>query len=324
MKVVFAGTPEFAAVALEALLRAGVEVPLVLTQPDRPAGRGMKLQASAVKQLAQQHGIPVAQPRSLRLDGKFPQDAAQAQAGLQAAAADAMVVAAYGLILPLWVLQQPRLGCLNIHASLLPRWRGAAPIHRAVEAGDAQTGVTIMQMDEGLDTGDMLLREPVTIGPQDTTGLLHDRLARLGGRLVVEALELAACGGLRPVAQPAEGVTYAHKIDKAEGRIDWRLPADAIERRVRAFDPFPGASTEVGAETLKVWAAQADATPQNTPAIPGEVLACDGAGVWVQCGQGRLCLTELQRPGGKRLPVAEFQLGKGLQAGDLLGASVPA
>jgi methionyl-tRNA formyltransferase len=213
---------------------------------------------------------------------------------------------------------------LNLPASFLRRWRGAAPIHRAIESGDTQTGVTIMQMDEGLDTGDMLLCEALPIGPHDTTGQLHDRLARLGGRLIVDALELAACGGLRPVAQPAEGVTYAHKIDKAEGRIDWRLPADAIERRVRAFDPFPGASTEVGAEALKVWAARADATPHNAPVIPGEVLACNDAGVWVQCGQGRLCLTELQRPGGKRLPVAEFQRGKGLQAGDLLGASVPA
>jgi len=199
MKVVFAGTPEFAAVALEALLRAGFEVPLVLTQPDRPAGRGMKLQASAVKQLAQRHGIAVAQPRGLRLDGKFADDAAQAQTALEATGADAMVVAAYGLILPRWVLAWPRLGCLNIHASLLPRWRGAAPIHRAIEAGDAATGVTIMQMDEGLDTGDMLLAERETIRPDDTTGTLHDRLAALGGRLVVEALELAACGGLRPV-----------------------------------------------------------------------------------------------------------------------------
>ncbi|HMN94089.1 MAG TPA: methionyl-tRNA formyltransferase, partial [Hydrogenophaga sp.] len=207
MKLVFAGTPEFARVALERLLAAGFRVPLVLTQPDRPAGRGMKLQASPVKQLALTHGIPVAQPRSLRLDGKYPEDAAVAREALLASQADGMVVAAYGLILPAWVLQWPRLGCLNIHASVLPRWRGAAPIHRAIEAGDADTGVTIMQMDEGLDTGDMLLVEKLPIGAEDTTASLHDRLATLGGRLIVEALELAACGGLTPTPQPAEGVT---------------------------------------------------------------------------------------------------------------------
>src|SRR3954468_9194245 len=195
MRVVFAGTPEFARVALERLHAAGFTLPLVLTQPDRPAGRGMKLQPSPVKQFALANGIAVAQPRSLRLDGKYPDDAATARDALEAARPDVMVVAAYGLILPQWVLDLPRLGCLNIHASLLPRWRGAAPIHRAIEAGDAQTGVTIMQMDAGLDTGDMLLAERVAIGRRDTTGTLHDKLAALGGRLVVEALELAACGG---------------------------------------------------------------------------------------------------------------------------------
>ena len=225
MNVIFAGTPEFAAVALRSLLRAGFRVPLVLTQPDRPAGRGMKLQPSAVKQVALEHGLPVCQPRSLKLDGRYHEDAAEAQAALQRAVADGgatvMVVAAYGLILPQWVLSLPRLGCLNIHASLLPRWRGAAPIHRAIEAGDAETGITLMQMDAGLDTGDMLLVERLPIAPQDTTGTLHDRLALLGGRLVVEALELAACGGLKPVPQPAEGVTYAHKLEKAEALLDW-------------------------------------------------------------------------------------------------------
>lgn len=202
MRVIFAGTPEFARVALERLLAAGFTVPLVLTQPDRPAGRGMKLQASPVKQCALDHGIPVAQPRSLRLDGKYPEDAAAARDALLAAQADVMVVAAYGLILPQWTLDMPRLGCLNIHASLLPRWRGAAPIHRAIEAGDAETGVTIMQMDAGLDTGDMLLTERLAITADDTTAALHDRLAHLGGRMIVETLELAACGGLQPVAQP--------------------------------------------------------------------------------------------------------------------------
>lgn len=321
MKVVFAGTPEFAAVALDALLRAGFEVPLVLTQPDRPAGRGMKLQASPVKQLAQRHGIAVVQPRSLRLDGRYPEDAAETQAALQAAGADAMVVAAYGLILPLWVLTLPRLGCLNIHASLLPRWRGAAPIHRAIEAGDAVTGVTLMQMDEGLDTGDMLLAETVAIGADDTTGTLHDRLATLGGRLVVEALELAACGGLRPMPQPAEGVNYAHKIDKAEAGIDWAQPAEALARRVRAFNPFPGASTVWAGAGLKVWAAQAlTADPAATVAEPGTVLGADATGVRVQTGAGLLNLTELQRAGGKRLGAAEFLRGNDLSVGAHLGA----
>ena len=237
MRVIFAGTPEFARVALERLLSAGFTVPLVLTQPDRPAGRGMKLQASPVKQCALEHGIAVAQPRSLRLDGKYPDDAAAAREALLAAQADVMVVAAYGLILPQWTLDLPRLGCLNIHASLLPRWRGAAPIHRAIEAGDAETGVTIMQMDAGLDTGDMMLTERLPIAPSDTTATLHDRLATLGGRMIVEALELAACGGLTAVPQPADGITYAHKIEKAESTIDWTLPAAVIGQRIRGCVP---------------------------------------------------------------------------------------
>src|SRR5690349_13300825 len=204
MRIAFAGTPEFARIALEAIAAAGFEIVLVLTQPDRPAGRGMKLQASPVKQFAAARGWPVAQPRSLRLDGKYPEDAAAARAAILDARLDAMVVAAYGLILPQWVLDAPRLGCLNIHASLLPRWRGAAPIHRAIEAGDAQTGVTIMQMDAGLDTGDMPLRESLAIG-EDSTARLHDRLAALGGRLIVDALKQADAGTLHPQAQPAEG-----------------------------------------------------------------------------------------------------------------------
>ena len=317
MKIIFAGTPVFASVALQRLLAAGFQVPLVLTQPDRPAGRGMKLQASPVKQLAQGHGIAVAQPRSLRLDGKFPEDAAQAQAAIAAAQADAMVVAAYGLILPPWTLQAPRLGCLNIHASLLPRWRGAAPIHRAIEAGDADTGVTIMQMDEGLDTGDMLLIEREPIRPDDTTASLHDRLAELGGRLIVEALEMAACGGLRATPQPSEGITYAHKIEKAEATIDWALPAVAIERRVRAFDPFPGAVTACGDEAIKVWASRLAAPTRQ--ALPGEVLAVDDAGIVVATGDGALSLTALQRAGGKRLPVGDFLRGFPLAPGQRLG-----
>mgnify|MGYP001627436195 CR=1 FL=1 len=320
MRVGFAGTPEFARTALEAMLAAGFEVPLVLTQPDRPAGRGLKLMPSAVKQLATARGIPVEQPRSLRLDGKYPQDAAAAADRIAKARLDAMVVAAYGLLLPQWVLDAPRLGCLNIHASLLPRWRGAAPIHRAIEAGDAETGVTLMQMDAGLDTGDMLLAERLAILPGETTGQLHDRLAALGARLVVEALELAACGGLRPVPQPAEGVTYARKIDKAEARIDWHRPAAEIERRVRAFDPAPGAVTELAGEAVKVWGAR---VLPGAPAheAPGTVLSASAEGILVACGDGRLLLTDLQRAGGKRLAAAEFLRGCPVPAGTVFGAS---
>lgn len=322
MRVIFAGTPEFARVALERLLAAGFTVPLVLTQPDRPAGRGMKLQASPVKQCALQHGIAVAQPLSLRLDGKYPEDAAAAKAAIEAAQADVMVVAAYGLILPQWVLNTPRLGCLNIHASLLPRWRGAAPIHRAIEAGDAETGVTIMQMDAGLDTGDMLLLEKTAISPADTTATLHDRLAQLGGRLIVEALELAACGGLKPTPQPAEGVTYAHKIDKAESTIDWNQPAEVIARRVRAFDPFPGAATTLGADAIKVWSCEIDSCSRTLDAACGQILSIDADGIGVACGAGSLLrLTVLQRAGGKRLPAADFLRGFPLAPGMVLGAA---
>ncbi|HEX2546531.1 MAG TPA: methionyl-tRNA formyltransferase [Ramlibacter sp.] len=315
MRVAFAGTPDFARAALERLHAAGFTVPLVLTQPDRPAGRGMKLQPSPVKQFALEHGFTVAQPRSLRLDGKYPDEAAAAREALLAAGADAIVVAAYGLILPQWVLDLPRLGCLNIHASLLPRWRGAAPIHRAIEAGDAETGVTIMQMDAGLDTGDMLLEERIAIAPDDTTATLHDRLAALGGRMIVEALELAACGGLRPVRQPEAGVSYAHKIDKSEAAIAWTQAAAVIERRIRAFDPFPGASAQVRGETVKIWRARA--LPGRGSVEPGTVVAIDEHGIGVACGEGsRLEITELQRPGGKRLPFADFLRGFPLAPGD--------
>ena len=322
MKVIYAGTPEFARVALQALHQAGFAVPLVLTQPDRPAGRGMQLQPSPVKQWALAHGLTpgqICQPRSLRLDGKYPEDAALARQAIAAARADVMVVAAYGLILPNWVLQAPRLGCLNIHASLLPRWRGAAPIHRAIEAGDAQTGVTIMQMDEGLDTGDMLLAEPLPIAASDTTATLHDKLAALGGRLIVEALEIAACGGLRPSPQPAEGVSYAHKVEKAEARIDWTQPAERIARRIRAFNPFPGAHTQLAGEPLKLWQASVSDRPCEGAAC-GQVLALDESGLHIACGQGALLAGELQRPGGKRLPALALARGlPALQAGARLG-----
>ena len=320
MRLIFAGTPEFAQTALAALHAAGHEIVLVLSQPDRPAGRGMKLQASPVKQWAVAYQVPVAQPRSLRLDGKYPEDAAAARDTLLAAKADAMIVAAYGLILPQWVLDLPPKGCLNIHASLLPRWRGAAPIHRAIEAGDTQTGITIMQMDAGLDTGDMLLVLPCDVSPNDTTAVLHDRLAALGGEAIV--LALASLDSLPHQPQPEEGVNYAHKIDKAEAALDWALSAEVLARRIRAFDPFPGMTvpltTEAGSETLKIW--QAMAEPLASPAEPGTVLSADASGVRVACGEGQLCLTQLQRPGGKRLSAADFLRGCPLQAGQRLVA----
>ena len=404
MKIIFAGTPEFAKVALDQLLAAGHTVPLVLTQPDRPAGRGLKLQASPVKQCAQAHGIPVAQPRSLRLDGKYPEDAAAARDAIHAAHADVMVVAAYGLILPQWVLDSTsgdgpplaanapspdearapspaggsaahevasvgvhstsgdgpplaanaptggsaahevasvgvhnlRLGCLNIHASLLPRWRGAAPIHRAIEAGDPHTGITIMQMDAGLDTGDMLLVEPLPIAANDTTSSLHDKLAALGGRCIVQALELLERGGLTPTPQPrvqpkandntrggaidtaqaaALGITYAHKIDKAESRIDWSRSAAEIERKVRALDPFPGCTAQILGETVKINSSEIDSCSRNNIAGYGTISYINSSGIGVQCAGGVLLLTQLQRAGGKRLPVAEFLRGFALQVG---------
>ena len=310
MRVIFAGTPEFARVALEKLHTAGFEIVLVLTQPDRPAGRGMKLQASAVKQWAVAQQIPVAQPRSLRLDGKYPEDAAAARAAIEAAKADVMVVAAYGLILPQWVLDMPPLGCLNIHGSILPRWRGAAPIHRAIEAGDRETGVTIMQMDAGLDTGDMLLLETLPIGPHDSTDTLHDQLAELGGRMIVEALELAANGGLQPVPQPPEGISYAHKIDKREAALDWTQPVAALERRIRAFNPFPVACSALNGETIKFWRAEVltDVLPSSSAAA-GEVLAASAEGVDIAALGGVLRVSRLQKAGGKPLAAADFLRG---------------
>jgi methionyl-tRNA formyltransferase len=311
MNVAFAGTPEFARVALAALRHAGLRIGLVLTQPDRPAGRGLAMQASPVKAFALEHDIPVAQPRSLRLDGKFPVDAAGARAALLAARPDVLVVAAYGLILPQWVLDLPRLGCFNIHASLLPRWRGAAPIHRAIEAGDVRSGITIMQMDAGLDTGGVLLEEAIDIAPGDTTATLHDRLAPLGGRMIVEALELAGCGGLLERPQPTDGITYAHKIDKAESAIDWREPAAVIERRLRAFDPFPGATGVLSGTVIKCWRGELEVLQGN----PGEVLAVASGGITVACGTDALRLTELQRAGGKRMGAGAFAQGLQIAVG---------
>nr|WP_211162068.1 methionyl-tRNA formyltransferase [Aromatoleum petrolei] len=308
MRVAFAGTPEFAAAALEAILAAGFEVPLVLTQPDRPAGRGMKLSASPVKQVALAHGIAVDQPEKLRTE--------EQRAALAACAPDILVVAAYGLLLPPAVLELPRLGCINIHASLLPRWRGAAPIHRAIEAGDAETGITIMQMDEGLDTGAMLMKRAIAIGPDETTATLHDRLAALGAEMVVEALRALPQGTLRAERQPEAGVTYAAKIGKAEAAIDWRRPAVEIGRAVRAFNPFPGAVGTLREVAVKIWRAE----PVAAAGEPGTVLAADESGVLVACGEGALRLVELQKPGSRRMPAGEFLRGFPVSAGERFGS----
>ena len=303
MKLIFAGTPVFAAQALRAIVAAGHQVALVLTQPDRQSGRGMAVHASPVKELALSCGIEVFQPPTLK-DGAVQQR-------LREVGAEAMIVAAYGLILPPAVLDIPPLGCINVHASLLPRWRGAAPIQRALLAGDRETGVCIMQMDAGLDTGAVLHQGALPIADDDTAASLHDKLAELGARLIVEAL---AASPLTPTAQPAHGATYAAKIDKAEAGLDWRLPAAQLARQVRAFNPFPGAAARVGGNPLKVWRAEVDDAPR-APAEAGTVLAADKTGIVVACGDGALRLTELQKAGGKRLPVAQFLGGSPLAAG---------
>ena len=305
MRIIFAGTPEFAAAALSRLLDAGHTVPLVLTQPDRPAGRGMRVIESPVKKIAMAAGIEVFQPQSLKRDPAAP-------ARLRAVAHDVMVVAAYGLILPQAVLDSAPRGCLNIHASLLPRWRGAAPIQRAIEAGDRQIGICIMRMDAGLDTGPVLARRTLPIDAADTARGLTDALARLGADLLVDTLR--ELDSLSAQAQPAEGVTYAAKIEKAEAPLDFRVPAAILARKVRAFDPFPGASASIGGQVIKVWSAE----PGLHSRMPqGEVLAAGSDGVAVAAGDGTsLLLTELQRAGGKRLPVREFLKGFPLVPGN--------
>jgi methionyl-tRNA formyltransferase len=301
MRLIFAGTPDFAAQALTAIVTAGHQVALVLTQPDRPAGRGMSLQPSAVKQVALAQGIEVFQPPSLK--------DAEARARIAAVGAEVMVVAAYGLILPQAVLDLPRFGCLNIHASLLPRWRGAAPIQRALLAGDGESGVCIMQMEAGLDTGPVLLRDALPIAADDTAATLHDRLAALGARLVVDALSRLP---LPAEAQAVEGVTYAQKIEKAEAGIDWRRPAAELDRHIRAFNPFPGAQTRLAGQVVKLWRA----SPVAGAGVPGSILAVDRQRIVVACGDGALAVIELQKAGGKRLPVQQFLAGHALQVGD--------
>lgn len=304
MNIVFAGTPEFAAIALDALLHAGHAVPLVLTQPDRPAGRGLKTKPSAVKSLAASRGLPVLQPPTLKDKGII-----DAVAALRP---DALVVAAYGLMVPQTLLDMPRLGAINIHASLLPRWRGAAPIQRAILAGDAQTGITIMQMDAGLDTGAILLQEAIPIGVDDTAQSLHDRLAKLGGQLIVRAL----AAPLAARRQDSTAATYADKIDKREALIDWSENAETIERKVRAFNPVPGASSTFNGERIKIWRARLE---RGVSAPPGTVCETGPAGIVVACGSNGLRLLELQRAGGKRLPAAVFMAGADLARGARLG-----
>lgn len=312
MRLAFAGTPPFAATALDALADAGHAIGLVLTQPDRPAGRGQKAQPSAVKTAALARGFAVVQPAGLRLDGRHAADAAAARDLLAALAPDAIVVAAYGLLLPPWLLALPRFGCLNLHASLLPRWRGAAPVQRAIEAGDAETGVVLMQMDAGLDTGAMRLAVRTAIGLDDTATTLTERLAGIGGRLAVEGLARLEAGTLPSEPQPAAGVTHAAKIAKDEAAIDWREPAVRIERRLRAFDPFPGARSMLAGESLVCWRARV--VEEVSPGAPGELGAAGGRLV-VACGEGALELLVVQRPGGRRLAAAEFLRGRALPPG---------
>lgn len=314
MRIVFAGTPDFARLALEALLQAGHSIPLVLTQPDRPAGRGLKLTPSPVKQAALAANIPVAQPLSLRLNGAYAPEAAQAQALLESVQPDLMVVAAYGLILPAWTLALPRYGCLNIHASLLPRWRGAAPIQRAIEAGDKQTGITIMQMDEGLDTGDMLLRTELAITPEHNASRLHDELAQQGASAIVQAIELLEQGKLKAQQQPEAGVTYAAKLNKAEAPLDFALAASVLERRIRAFDPVPGATMRLPGlkDPVKVW--RATVLSEDVQAEPGKIIQVSEQGIDVATAQGVLRLLEVQKAGGKRQAVAAFVQGWQLPA----------
>ncbi|BCB25123.1 methionyl-tRNA formyltransferase [Sulfurimicrobium lacus] len=308
MRLIFAGTPEFAAQALDALIGAGHEIALVLTQPDRPAGRGMSLAMSAVKQLALKHDLTVLQPASLREP--------EIQAQLAAAGVEVMVVAAYGLILPQAVLDIPLRGCLNIHASLLPRWRGAAPIQRAILAGDAETGITIMQMDEGLDTGAMLLKFPVPIMADDTAETLHDKLAVLGGDAIVAALSQLQVDVLGAQPQDDRLATYAAKLTKAEGKLDWGRSAHELERAVRAYNPFPVAQAAFRGVTWRIW----QATTSSERGAPGEVLRADKDGVLVACGEGALLLQGVQKAGGKRLPMAQFLPGNPVRAGERFDA----
>jgi methionyl-tRNA formyltransferase len=310
LKLVFAGTPEFAKTALKLIVGAGHEVVLVMTQPDRPAGRGMSLNASPVKQFALDKNIPVLQPNSLKIDGKYTAEARVALRHLEDVDFDVMVVAAYGLMLPKEVFdlaeRNGRAGCINIHASLLPRWRGAAPIHRAIEAGDLVSGISIMQMDLGLDTGPVIAMHELEIQEQETTATLHDRLALLGGKMIVDALaKLEKSQSLNSVPQGVAGVTYANKILKDEARIDWRESAEKLDCKIRALNPFPGASFEKDGQVIKVWGAKRTQLPAGSGS-PGEILSIENSGINIVTGFGVLLLTELQKPGGKKVPAGQL------------------
>jgi methionyl-tRNA formyltransferase len=310
MKIIFAGTPEFAVPALAALIAAGHDIVMVLTQPDRPAGRGMKLKASPVKVLAEQHGLNIFQPVTLKDQS--------VQDSIAATQADVMIVAAYGLIIPTVVLQMPRYGCYNIHASLLPRWRGAAPIHRALLAGDTETGVTIMEVVPALDAGAMVSKGIVPITDNDTTQSLHDALSVQGAELMVTAMaQLQATGHLPAVPQDEALVTYAHKLEKAEAAIDWHKSAIEISRQVRGFNPFPVAQSILKSEVCRIWMAVAQVGRAN----PGEVVSVQD-GILVGTGEGLLLISEIQAPGGKRLNAQAFAQGHHLKVGDCFGASL--
>lgn len=307
MRIVFAGTPAFAAIALKALIDAQFQIVLVLTQPDRPAGRGLKLQESEVKKVASEYSIPVLQPVTLKSE--------VTQEQLRSFAADVMIVAAYGLILPESILQLPLQGCLNIHASLLPRWRGAAPIQRAIQAGDQETGITIMQMDQGLDTGDILLQRTIPIDPSDTAQSLHDNLAQLGAQCIIEALGLLQQGKLLAVEQNDEEVCYARKIEKDEAKIDWSLDAAVIDRNIRAFNPFPVVFTSYQSLSLKIWQARIE---QKLSGQAGEIVNIDNDGITVACGKHAIVLEVIQRAGGKKLPVNDFLKGNPMKRGEFM------
>ncbi|EEO28409.1 methionyl-tRNA formyltransferase [Oxalobacter paraformigenes] len=313
MKIVFAGTPEFASTALNALVRAGHQIGLVLTQPDRPSGRGMKLQASAVKKLAVSEGIPVEQPVSLRLDGRHGEEAKKVYERIARIEPDVMVVVAYGLILPKVFLELPKYGCLNIHASLLPRWRGAAPIQRAIEAGDEKTGVSIMQMEEGLDTGPVLLKETVAIEKDDNASRLHDKLADLGSRLILSALNQLAENSARFTVQDEDAAIYAAKIRKEEATVNFTFSATEIVNKIRAFDPFPGCIAKYRNIPIKIWKAENAGSYPGTKA--GQIVSVNESGIVVGCVEDSVRILELQKPGGKRLSAAEFIKGFSFENG---------
>jgi methionyl-tRNA formyltransferase len=324
LKVVFAGTPEFARVALEAIVHAGHEVVMVMTQPDRPAGRGLQLHASPVKQFAVEKNIPVIQPTSLKVTGPYGDEAQVALNDLKKLEFDVMVVAAYGLILPQEVFdiaeQAGRAGCLNIHASLLPRWRGAAPIHRAIEAGDHETGIAIMQMDLGLDTGSVISMNKMPIATNETTATLHEALAKMGAAMIVEALnQFAQDRSLKSVPQALEGITYAHKIMKDEAKIDWCKDAKAIDLKIRAFNPFPGATLLDGSSIIKVWqSSTTDHQDDQLQGEPGKIINITQEGVQLACGKGSVLLTELQRAGGKKISASQLAQTLGWKTGQVL------